>query len=108
MKAEREKRWWTVRTDCGERRTYAVSRQKAIRNAVWRLASYLAAGLGAEKPENILAMAAQKLAEAPAADAGEDEDPGEWENPFIAARGASRRNRGGLLQFQGGQEACER
>lgn len=29
---EREKKWWTVRTDCGTRRTCAVSRAKAIRN----------------------------------------------------------------------------
>ena len=29
---EREKVWWTVRTDCGTRRTLAVSRAKAERN----------------------------------------------------------------------------
>lgn len=34
---EREKCWWTVRTDCGTRRTLAVSRAKAIRNVRYRL-----------------------------------------------------------------------
>ena len=34
---EREKCWWTVVTDCGTRRTLAVSRAKAIRNAKYRL-----------------------------------------------------------------------
>lgn len=34
---EREKRWWTVKTDCGTRRTLAVSKAKAIRNVKYRL-----------------------------------------------------------------------
>lgn len=34
---EREKSWWTVVTDCGARRTLAVSRAKAIRNVRYRL-----------------------------------------------------------------------
>lgn len=34
---EREKCWWTVVTDCGTRRTLAVSRGKAIRNVKYRL-----------------------------------------------------------------------
>ena len=34
---EREKSWWTVVTDCGTRRTLAVSRAKAIRNVRYRL-----------------------------------------------------------------------
>jgi len=34
---ERPKTWWTVRTDCGTRRTLAVSRAKAIRNVKYRL-----------------------------------------------------------------------
>ena len=34
---EREKCWWTVVTDCGTRRTLAVSRAKAIRNVKYRL-----------------------------------------------------------------------
>ena len=34
---EREKVWWTVVTDCGTRRTLAVSRGKAIRNVKYRL-----------------------------------------------------------------------
>ena len=34
---ERVKCWWTVRTDCGTRRTLAVSRAKAIRNVKYRL-----------------------------------------------------------------------
>ena len=34
---EREKTWWTVKTDCGTRRTLAVSRAKAIRNVRYRL-----------------------------------------------------------------------
>lgn len=34
---EREKRWWTVETDCGTRRTLAVSRAKAIRDVRYRL-----------------------------------------------------------------------
>ena len=34
---ERTKVWWTVRTDCGTRRTLAVSRAKAIRNVKYRL-----------------------------------------------------------------------
>ena len=34
---EREKVWWTVVTDCGTRRTLAVSRSKAIRNVKYRL-----------------------------------------------------------------------
>ena len=33
----REMWWWTVRTDCGTRRTLAVSRAKAARNAKYRL-----------------------------------------------------------------------
>ena len=32
-----EKMWWTVWTDCGVRRTLAVSRAKAIRNVRYRL-----------------------------------------------------------------------
>ena len=34
---EREKVWWTVVTDCGTRRTLAVSRSKASRNVKYRL-----------------------------------------------------------------------
>ncbi|MBR6733277.1 MAG: hypothetical protein IKL96_02635 [Kiritimatiellae bacterium] len=34
---ERAKLWWTVVTDCGTRRTLAVSRAKAIRNVRYRL-----------------------------------------------------------------------
>ena len=34
---EREKCWWTVVTNCGTRRTLAVSRGKAIRNVRYRL-----------------------------------------------------------------------
>ena len=34
---ERDKCWWTVRTDCGTRRTFAVSRAKAARNVKYRL-----------------------------------------------------------------------
>ena len=34
---KREKCWWTVVTDCGTRRTLAVSRAKAIRNVRYRL-----------------------------------------------------------------------
>ena len=34
---EREKTWWTVKTDCGTRRTLAVSRAKAARNVKYRL-----------------------------------------------------------------------
>lgn len=34
---EREKCWWTVVTDCGTRRTLAVSRAKAARNVKYRL-----------------------------------------------------------------------
>ena len=34
---EREKVWWTVVTDCGTRRTLAVSRAKAVRNVRYRL-----------------------------------------------------------------------
>ena len=34
---QREKIWWTVVTDCGTRRTRAVSRAKAIRNVRFRL-----------------------------------------------------------------------
>ena len=34
---EREQMWWTVETDCGTRRTLAVSRAKAIRNVRYRL-----------------------------------------------------------------------
>ena len=34
---EREKRWWTVKTDCGTRRTLAVSQAKAERNVRYRL-----------------------------------------------------------------------
>ena len=34
---EREKAWWTVKTDCGTRRTLAVSRAKAARNVKYRL-----------------------------------------------------------------------
>ena len=33
----REMYWWTVVTDCGTRRTLAVSRGKAIRNVKYRL-----------------------------------------------------------------------
>lgn len=33
----REMWWWTVVTDCGTRRTLAVSRGKAIRNVKYRL-----------------------------------------------------------------------
>ena len=32
-----EKRWWTITTDCGVRRTLAVSRSKAIRNVRYRI-----------------------------------------------------------------------
>lgn len=32
-----EKVWWTVRTDCGTRRTLAVSARKAERNVRYRL-----------------------------------------------------------------------
>lgn len=32
-----EKAWWTVRTDCGTRRTLAASRAKAIRNVKYRI-----------------------------------------------------------------------
>ena len=34
---ERDKVWWTVVTDCGTRRTLAVSRAKAARNVKYRL-----------------------------------------------------------------------
>lgn len=34
---ERSKVWWTVKTDCGTRRTLAVSRAKAARNVKYRL-----------------------------------------------------------------------
>ena len=34
---ERDKCWWTVKTDCGTRRTFAVSRAKAARNVKYRL-----------------------------------------------------------------------
>ena len=34
---ECEKVWWTVVTDCGTRRTLAVSRAKAARNVKYRL-----------------------------------------------------------------------
>ena len=34
---EREKVWWTVKTDCGTRRTFAVSKAKAVRNVRFRL-----------------------------------------------------------------------
>ena len=34
---EREKVWWTVVTDCGTRRSLAVSRAKAARNVKYRL-----------------------------------------------------------------------
>ena len=34
---KREMFWWTVVTDCGTRRTLAVSRAKAIRNVKYRL-----------------------------------------------------------------------
>ena len=37
MKQAPEKRWWTVRTDCGTIRTLAVSEGKARRNAKYRL-----------------------------------------------------------------------
>ena len=33
----RDKWWWTVVTDCGTRRTLAVSRAKAARNVKYRL-----------------------------------------------------------------------
>ena len=33
----RDKVWWTVVTDCGTRRTLAVSRAKAARNVKYRL-----------------------------------------------------------------------
>lgn len=32
-----EKVWWTVKTDCGTRRTLAVSARKAERNVRYRL-----------------------------------------------------------------------
>lgn len=32
-----EKVWWTVKTDCGTRRTLAVSARKAARNVRYRL-----------------------------------------------------------------------
>ncbi len=32
-----EKAWWTVKTDCGTRRTLAVSARKAERNVRYRL-----------------------------------------------------------------------
>ena len=34
---ERDKVWWTVVTDCGTRRSLAVSRAKAARNVKYRL-----------------------------------------------------------------------
>lgn len=37
MKQDPEKRWWTVRTDCGTIRTRAVSEGKARGNAKYRL-----------------------------------------------------------------------
>lgn len=32
-----EKVWWTVKTDCGTRRTLAVSARKAARNVRYRI-----------------------------------------------------------------------
>jgi len=37
MKQAQQKRWFTVRTDCGSIRTRAVSAGKAARNAKYRL-----------------------------------------------------------------------
>ena len=44
---EREKCWWTVVTDCGTRRSFAVSRAKAARNVKYRL---VMDGSGRDRP----------------------------------------------------------